>query len=405
MLVVGGGEAGPRGRARGGEGRARRRARRRGRAPRRALARRASRCSRRRPRSGSGRAVSSRSTRARSSTASAPRRIVVATGATEQPLVFPGNDLVGVMLPDGVRRLVRDFSIRPGERAIVLGADDETLAIADELDEIGDRDRQGRRPTRRAAARARRARRQGARPPPRPRRREPQLRPRRRVRRAAARVLAPRAGGCAGRVRRCARRVRADRASRRCRGGRQRHRRGPLADRSRAGVPRQGQVLRVRLRGRDDEGHEARDRRGLRLDRAREALHDGDDGALPGEALPPLEHPRVRAGEPDVRVRDRDDDRPAAVGAGRARTAGRTRADADAARLDPLASRGGGRDDPVGGAVEAAVRLRRAPRGRGARRARVARGHRRLDAREAPRRGPGSRRSSSSASIRTASAT
>jgi sarcosine oxidase, subunit alpha len=64
-------------------------------------------------------------------------RIVVATGATEQPLVFAGNDLVGVMLPDGVRRLIRDFSIKPGERAVVLGADDETLAIADELSEVG----------------------------------------------------------------------------------------------------------------------------------------------------------------------------------------------------------------------------------------------------------------------------
>jgi sarcosine oxidase, subunit alpha len=64
-------------------------------------------------------------------------RIVVATGATEQPLVFPGNDLVGVMLPDGVRRLIRDFSIRPGERAVVLGSDDETLAIADELTDVG----------------------------------------------------------------------------------------------------------------------------------------------------------------------------------------------------------------------------------------------------------------------------
>jgi sarcosine oxidase, subunit alpha len=63
-------------------------------------------------------------------------RIVVATGATEQPLVFPGNDLVGVMLPDGVRRLIRDFSIKPGERAIVLGSDDETLAIADELADV-----------------------------------------------------------------------------------------------------------------------------------------------------------------------------------------------------------------------------------------------------------------------------
>jgi sarcosine oxidase, subunit alpha len=64
-------------------------------------------------------------------------KIVVATGATEQPLVFPGNDLVGVMLPDGVRRLIRDFSIRPGERAVVLGSDDDTLAIASELEEVG----------------------------------------------------------------------------------------------------------------------------------------------------------------------------------------------------------------------------------------------------------------------------
>jgi sarcosine oxidase, subunit alpha len=64
-------------------------------------------------------------------------RIVVATGALEQPLVFPGNDLVGVMLPDGVRRLVRDFSIKPAERAVVLGSDDETLSIADELVSVG----------------------------------------------------------------------------------------------------------------------------------------------------------------------------------------------------------------------------------------------------------------------------
>ncbi len=189
------------------------------------------------------------------------------------------------------------------------------------------------------------------------------------------------------------------------RGGRQRHGRGSLEDRARTGVPGQGQVLRLRLRGRDDEGHEARDRRGLRLDRAREALHDDDDGALPGEALPPLEHPRVRAREPDVRVRDRHDDGTAAVGAGRARPARGPRADADATRLDPLAPRGGRRDDPVGRAVEAAVRLRRAPGGRGARRARVARRDRRLDAR-ASSSSKGPRRSRcSSGSIRTASAT
>jgi sarcosine oxidase subunit alpha len=50
--------------------------------------------------------------------------IVVATGTIEQPLVFPGNDLVGVMLPEAVRRLVEDWAIRPGKRAVVVTADE-----------------------------------------------------------------------------------------------------------------------------------------------------------------------------------------------------------------------------------------------------------------------------------------
>jgi sarcosine oxidase subunit alpha len=60
-------------------------------------------------------------------------RIVVAAGAVEQPLVFPGNDLVGVMLPDGVRRLVRDFAIKPGDRAVVLAADEQGIEAAEIL--------------------------------------------------------------------------------------------------------------------------------------------------------------------------------------------------------------------------------------------------------------------------------
>jgi sarcosine oxidase, subunit alpha len=65
------------------------------------------------------------------------RRIVVATGVVEQPLVFPGNDLVGVMLPDGVRRLIRDFALRPGERAVILAADDRALSVVDDLTAAG----------------------------------------------------------------------------------------------------------------------------------------------------------------------------------------------------------------------------------------------------------------------------
>jgi sarcosine oxidase, subunit alpha len=61
------------------------------------------------------------------------KRIVIATGTIAQPLVFPGNDLVGVMLPEAVRRLVREFAIKPGARAVVLACDDCALSCATDL--------------------------------------------------------------------------------------------------------------------------------------------------------------------------------------------------------------------------------------------------------------------------------
>ena len=64
-------------------------------------------------------------------------RVVVAAGVVEQPLVFPGNDLIGVMLPDAVRRLVNYWSIKPAERAVVLTADDRGLEAAADLEEAG----------------------------------------------------------------------------------------------------------------------------------------------------------------------------------------------------------------------------------------------------------------------------
>jgi len=64
-------------------------------------------------------------------------QIVVATGAIEQPLVFPGNDLVGVMLPEAVRRLVDDWAIRPGERAVVVTTDENGREAAARLKRIG----------------------------------------------------------------------------------------------------------------------------------------------------------------------------------------------------------------------------------------------------------------------------
>jgi sarcosine oxidase subunit alpha len=63
--------------------------------------------------------------------------VVVASGITEQPLVFPGNDLVGVVLPEMVRRLVNTWAIKPGERAVVLTADERGLVAADDLRSAG----------------------------------------------------------------------------------------------------------------------------------------------------------------------------------------------------------------------------------------------------------------------------
>jgi sarcosine oxidase subunit alpha len=64
-------------------------------------------------------------------------KIVVAAGAVEQPLVFPGNDLVGVMLPEGVRRLVDDWAIRPGMRAVVITTDEAGREAAKRLKGAG----------------------------------------------------------------------------------------------------------------------------------------------------------------------------------------------------------------------------------------------------------------------------
>src|SRR5438067_8697278 len=64
-------------------------------------------------------------------------RIVVATGAVEQPLVFPGNDLVGVMLPGAVRRLVDEWAVSPGSRAVVIAADERGCAVTDQLAAAG----------------------------------------------------------------------------------------------------------------------------------------------------------------------------------------------------------------------------------------------------------------------------
>ncbi|MEI2805681.1 MULTISPECIES: 2Fe-2S iron-sulfur cluster-binding protein [Paracoccaceae] len=56
------------------------------------------------------------------------RRILLATGAIERPVVFPGNDRPGVMLAGAVRQYIRRFAVAPGRHAIVAVADPEERA-------------------------------------------------------------------------------------------------------------------------------------------------------------------------------------------------------------------------------------------------------------------------------------
>jgi sarcosine oxidase, subunit alpha len=64
-------------------------------------------------------------------------RIVIATGTVEQPLLFPGNDLVGVYLSSAVRRLVDEWSLKPGTRAVVIAADERALGVTEQLQRAG----------------------------------------------------------------------------------------------------------------------------------------------------------------------------------------------------------------------------------------------------------------------------
>ena len=65
------------------------------------------------------------------------RAIVVATGVIEQPAVFHGNDLPGVMLIGAAQRLVHRYAVAPCSRAVVLAGNVEAYAAAVDLHGAG----------------------------------------------------------------------------------------------------------------------------------------------------------------------------------------------------------------------------------------------------------------------------
>ena len=65
------------------------------------------------------------------------RRIVLATGAHERPLVFPGDDRPGVMLADAARVYAHRHGVLVGRRIVVAAAHDSAYAAALDLQRAG----------------------------------------------------------------------------------------------------------------------------------------------------------------------------------------------------------------------------------------------------------------------------
>ncbi|MGH8265414.1 MAG: 2Fe-2S iron-sulfur cluster-binding protein, partial [Steroidobacteraceae bacterium] len=65
------------------------------------------------------------------------REVVLATGAIEQPLVFPGNDRPGVMLAGAAHTYLQRYGVRAGSRAVLVTSSDTAYRAALDLHAAG----------------------------------------------------------------------------------------------------------------------------------------------------------------------------------------------------------------------------------------------------------------------------
>ncbi len=65
------------------------------------------------------------------------RRVVLATGAIERPLVFPDNDRPGIMLADAARHYLHVHGVLVGRRVVIVTAHDAAYRTAHELQAAG----------------------------------------------------------------------------------------------------------------------------------------------------------------------------------------------------------------------------------------------------------------------------
>ena len=66
-----------------------------------------------------------------------PQKIVIATGAAEKMLPFPGNDLPGVYGAGAVQTLMNVYGIKPGNRVLMVGAGNIGLIVSYQLRQAG----------------------------------------------------------------------------------------------------------------------------------------------------------------------------------------------------------------------------------------------------------------------------
>ncbi|HEV2370780.1 MAG TPA: NAD(P)/FAD-dependent oxidoreductase [Streptosporangiaceae bacterium] len=67
----------------------------------------------------------------------AAERVILATGAYDRPVPFPGWTLPGVVTAGGVQALTKTMRVRPGERALVAGTGPLLLVVANQLSRAG----------------------------------------------------------------------------------------------------------------------------------------------------------------------------------------------------------------------------------------------------------------------------
>jgi sarcosine oxidase subunit alpha len=65
------------------------------------------------------------------------KRVVLATGAHERPLIFANNDRPGILLAGAARTYVNRYGVAPGKRAVIFTNNDSTDVVAADLKRAG----------------------------------------------------------------------------------------------------------------------------------------------------------------------------------------------------------------------------------------------------------------------------